>query len=324
MFTLGFFSTKNSTNRYVGIWLMSESNVVWVANRNNPLRDSSGILTTSWSNGNLLVLNGQEQGIWSTNVSNIASNSSAQLLDSGNLVLVDGATGATLWQSFQHPCDTFLQGMKLSTNQQKGKKVTLTSWESTSDPSSDFLGTPGKSSTFGNELEVKEEEGSVEVSFHYTDKSLLMIFTTDSQGRLEQRLWSFQRNIWEVGWTIVDSECDVYRKCGPSGIYDKQSSPICSCLRGFEPKNKEELGRQNWTSGCVRREALQCERDNNGSQGSLVDGFLKLESVKVPAHAEMLPDYNFSNAIDCQTPCSKNCSCKAYAYETGLGCMFGT
>ncbi|KAI9083677.1 hypothetical protein K1719_034385 [Acacia pycnantha] len=32
MFTLGFFSPKNSTNRYVGIWFMSESNVVWVAN----------------------------------------------------------------------------------------------------------------------------------------------------------------------------------------------------------------------------------------------------------------------------------------------------
>ncbi|XP_028791874.1 G-type lectin S-receptor-like serine/threonine-protein kinase At1g11330 [Neltuma alba] len=35
----------------------------------------------------------------------------------------------------------------------------------------------------------------------------------------------------------------------------------------------------------------------------------------------MLPYYNFTDAIDCKTPCLKNCSCKAYAYGTGIGCM---
>ncbi|KAI9083689.1 hypothetical protein K1719_034390 [Acacia pycnantha] len=134
MFTLGFFSPQNSTNRYVGIWYMSKSSVVWVANKNNPLIDSSGILTIS-ENGNLVVLNGQKQVVWSTNVSHIASNSSAQLLDSGNLFLADGITGAFVWQSFLHPSNTFLQGMELISNTKTGEKVQLTSWESPSDPS---------------------------------------------------------------------------------------------------------------------------------------------------------------------------------------------
>ncbi|XP_028803292.1 G-type lectin S-receptor-like serine/threonine-protein kinase At1g11330 [Neltuma alba] len=309
IFTLGFFRSENSTNRYFGIWLMTESTIVWVANRNNPLTDSSGVLTIS-ENGNLLVLNGQKKVVWSTNVSHITANSSAQLLDSGNLVLVDGITGAMIWESFQHPCDTLLHDMKLSTNQRTGEKVQLTSWRSTSEPSSgefscslehlnfaqvfvwkdnrpywrsgpwngsDILGVPWRSSTLGNGLQVKEEEGTVEVSFHFTDKSLLMIYTIDSQGRLEQRGWNFQKNIREVGWVTGDFECDVYGKCGPFGICNKQSSPICSCLRGFEPNNKEEWARQNWTGGCVRREALQCERDNNNvSQGGQADGFLKV------------------------------------------------
>ncbi|XP_028791866.1 G-type lectin S-receptor-like serine/threonine-protein kinase At1g11330 [Neltuma alba] len=272
MFTLGFFGPENSTNGYLGIWLMTKSTIAWVANRNDPLADSSGVLTIS-ENGNLVVLNGQKQVVWSTNVSHIASNSSAQLLDSPNLVLVDGITGTMMWQSFQHPCDTLLQDMKLSSNQQKGEKVRLTSWKSISDPSLgefslgiepacvteiriwkgnhpyfrsgpwngiNLLGTPGQSFIFGNGIEVRGDEGSFKLSFHVKDKSFLMIFTIDSQRRTEERIWNFHGNIWEVGWIIGDSECDIYGKCGPFGICNKRSSPICSCLRGLEPKNKEE------------------------------------------------------------------------------------
>ena len=71
MFTLGFFSPENSTYRYLGIWYMSKSSVVWVANRDEPLADSSGVLTIS-ENGDLVVLNGQKQVVWSTDVSPIA------------------------------------------------------------------------------------------------------------------------------------------------------------------------------------------------------------------------------------------------------------
>ncbi|XP_054779112.1 LOW QUALITY PROTEIN: G-type lectin S-receptor-like serine/threonine-protein kinase At1g11330 [Prosopis cineraria] len=353
MFTLGFFSPENSTNRYLGIWLMSESTIVWVANRDDPVTDSSRILTIS-DNGNLVVLNGQKQVVWSTNVSHIASNSSVQLLDSGNLVLTDRTAGAMVWQSFRHPCDTLLQDLKLSTNQQTGEKVKLTSWKSTSDPShgrfslglghlnftqvfiwkensphwrsgpwngTNFLGIPGTSSMIGDGFQVKEDEGIFEVSFHFTDKSLLMTFALDSQGKLSEHIWDFQKNAWELRRRIGDSECDFYGKCGPFGICNSQSSPICSCLRGFEPKNKEEWEKQNWTNGCVRREALQCVKNNNGSQAtSTTDGFFKLERVKVPDQAESLP-YNFRDVVDCRTPCLKSCSCKAYAFDPGLGCM---
>ncbi|XP_004293634.1 PREDICTED: G-type lectin S-receptor-like serine/threonine-protein kinase B120-like [Fragaria vesca subsp. vesca] len=48
-FELGFFSPGNSSYRYVGIRYsqtrVSEKTVVWVANRNNPINDTSGVLT---------------------------------------------------------------------------------------------------------------------------------------------------------------------------------------------------------------------------------------------------------------------------------------
>lgn len=87
-FHLGFFSpSKNTTNRYLGIWYVSDSNVIWVANRNQPLHDLSGVVTISHDR-NLVVLNGNKDVIWTSNIIS-SSNSTAKLLNSGNLVLLD-------------------------------------------------------------------------------------------------------------------------------------------------------------------------------------------------------------------------------------------
>ena len=123
-FNLGFFSPENSTNRYVGIWYnnISVFTVVWVTKRQKLLRDSNGVLTIS-EDRDLVVLNGQKEVIWSSNVTNSIPNSSAQLLDSGNLVLKENTTGRVIWESFQYPSNTFLPKMKLSANVRTGKKV---------------------------------------------------------------------------------------------------------------------------------------------------------------------------------------------------------
>ncbi|PRQ28619.1 putative non-specific serine/threonine protein kinase [Rosa chinensis] len=46
IFALGFFSPGNSTKRYVGVWYNNIPNqtVVWVAIRNKPVNDTSGLL----------------------------------------------------------------------------------------------------------------------------------------------------------------------------------------------------------------------------------------------------------------------------------------
>ncbi|OMP11985.1 hypothetical protein COLO4_03550 [Corchorus olitorius] len=138
VFRLGFFNFANSTNRYVGIWYnqIPVQTVIWVANRNKPLKDSSGILKIS-ETGNLVVSNGQEEILWSSNVTNlVGSNTSALLLDSGNLVLKnEDENRTTIWESFQHPSNGYLPDMKLSTNLRTGQKVKLSSWKSPSDPS---------------------------------------------------------------------------------------------------------------------------------------------------------------------------------------------
>lgn len=138
VFRLGFFSLSSSTDhRYVGIWYNNrgvlEESVIWIANRNKPLKDDSGVFMVS-DDGNLVVSDGQNQTLWSSNVRNPRGvNVSAQILDTGNLVLK--ANGNTVWESFWEPLNVFVPMMRLSTNVRTGEKVELTSWKSSSDPS---------------------------------------------------------------------------------------------------------------------------------------------------------------------------------------------
>ncbi|XP_020224182.1 G-type lectin S-receptor-like serine/threonine-protein kinase At1g11300 [Cajanus cajan] len=353
-FTLGFFTPQNSKKRYVGIWWKSESTVIWVANRNQPLNDSSGVVTIS-EDGNLVVLNGQNQVVWSTNASNLGINSTSKLLDSGNLVLVESTTGNNIWESFQHPSNALLPNMRLTTNKVTGEKLKLTSWKSPSDPSTgsfsasvDRLGMPelfvwnetrpfwrsgpwdgrlftGLSFMRTNYLTGTyvgdDGQGNVEfILITNLEESGMIVNILNSQGNVEQSMWNEGKKEWVVTWKSHESDCDIYGACGPFAICNSQSSPTCSCLQGFEPRNKEEWNRQKWTSGCVRSTSLQCERVSN--QNTSADGFLKLKMIKVPDHADgtflsLQPD-------SCRSRCLKNCSCIAYSYDAKIGCMSWT
>ncbi|XP_041025862.1 G-type lectin S-receptor-like serine/threonine-protein kinase At1g11330 [Juglans microcarpa x Juglans regia] len=353
-FKLGFFSPTNSTYRYVGIWYakVSACSVIWVANRNKPLKSLSGTLTIS-EDGNLVVLDEQKKIIWSSNITGSVFNSSAQLLDSGNLVLQENKTETIIWESFQHPTDTLVPKMKLSTNVRTSKKVQVTSWNNQSDPSIGtfsvgidvfnlpelsiwngssrywrsgpwnsrvFIGIPSMNSVFldGFSL-IDDQEGTFYFSFAFSNESILSNFVLNAQGNIVHNSLNNGDN-WEVGWLALETECDVYGKCGAFGICNSNSLPICNCLVGFEPKIIEEWNRGNWSSGCVRSTPLQCERVTTGGEEGKKDGFLKLKMMKVPDLAY------WSSAFEdkCRDQCLENCSCIAYAYDAGTGCMSWT
>ncbi|XVE90429.1 hypothetical protein DITRI_Ditri20bG0077000 [Diplodiscus trichospermus] len=356
VFRLGFFSLANSTDRYVGIWYNNkgiyEETVIWTANRNDPLKDDSGVIMIS-EDGNIVVSNGQNETLWSSNVRNqTALHATAKVLDSGNLVLQDNTTadGAIIWESFREPSNVFMATMRISKNVRTGDNVQLTSWKSSSDPSNGsftlgleplnipqafiwnnkrphwrsgpwngqiFTGLPNMHSSILDGLSlVDDNEGTFYLTFSFADNSYLSYYILDLQGILVERDWDDEMGKWD-SWSISDMECGFYGKCGAFGSCDSQKSPICSCLRGFEPKNIDEWNRGNWTSGCLRLKPLQCEQINNGSESSKEDGFLKLESIKIPDFAE----WSGRDEDKCKDQCLNNCSCIAYAYDAGIGCM---
>ncbi|KAK2967426.1 hypothetical protein RJ640_022358 [Escallonia rubra] len=354
-FKLGFFTPFNSTKRYVGIMynfpVTSEPQVVWVANRDKPLNDLFGTLTIL-EDGNLAVLDGKKELLWSSNVSSPTTNSSARLLDTGDLVLEDETSGRILWESFEHPSNSYLEKMKLSTHVNGDEKVMITSWRSPSDPSIGkyslglvplhipqvfiwngthpywrsgpwnlqvFIGIPKMISAVllnGFSL-VKDGEGSFSLSFVTATKSVHIYFVLNSNGTLTEKTLVDGKQDWEVTGLAPKDDCDIYGKCGQFGSCNIEDSPICTCLKGFEPKNKEEWSRGNWTGGCVRRTKLQCDRNNTKGEEGKEDGFSKLSPVKVPDFAE------WKDALqdNCGSQCLNNCSCIAYAYYQGVGCM---
>ncbi|KAK8484917.1 hypothetical protein V6N13_068216, partial [Hibiscus sabdariffa] len=135
IFELGFFSPENSSSRYVGIWYKVDVEaVVWVANRDKPLSDRNGVLRIGFD-GNLVVLDGNSSWVWSSNVSGLPSNiTSANLQRDGNFVLSNN-DGETIWESFNHPTDTFLPGMRALVNSAIGEIRLFRSWKSANDPS---------------------------------------------------------------------------------------------------------------------------------------------------------------------------------------------
>ncbi|KAH0699830.1 hypothetical protein KY284_014045 [Solanum tuberosum] len=352
-FKLGFFSPRNSAKRYVGIMFNLPSptpTVVWVANRDEPLHDSSGILTIS-EDSNLVMLNGQKEIIWSSSISNSMKNSTAQLLDTGNLVLKDSSNGRVLWESFQYPTDSLLQFMKMGTDKRTNTTTLLNSWGSPDDPSVGsfsagiqhryipqfliwknsspywrggpwnkqiYIGLPEMNSfyLYGIDL-VIDNAGTAYQTYSDPNQSRILYYSLNSTGSYQEKVWDQIKKDWVVTWANPRTECDFYAKCGTYGSCNPMNSPICSCIQGFKPKNDGEWKKGDWSGGCIRSTALDCERNKTDIEKDKQDGFLKLQTMGVPDFVISVP----SAKKDCESDCLSNCSCTAYSYYRGIGCM---
>ncbi|XP_020091508.1 G-type lectin S-receptor-like serine/threonine-protein kinase At4g27290 isoform X2 [Ananas comosus] len=349
IYELGFFSPGDSTKRYVGIWYhkLPILTVVWVGNRENPISDSSGYITMD-EQGNLKIMDGKGTSFL-LGANNRSTNiTSATLLDSGNLVLREMSSSGNdiVWQSFDHPTDNQLPGMKLTLS------TSSISWRSTSDPR------PGNFS-FGidpngtdqlflwNRTEViwsvavlngvnfsLVQDATVTLPgdldgytfihhwgsgyYYYTlaDSSIITRGFTDHEGRHKQLAWLDGEENW-VTFLVKPNEhpCEVPSSCGVNGLCSNDSSVMCTCLFGFEPNVNKHWDSRDYSDGCIRK--VQSECMSNG------DGFLKLRNIKLPIFSSK--DRNLSLGIDdCKAWCTKNCSCNAYtsAYLNRTGCSF--
>ncbi|RVW76134.1 G-type lectin S-receptor-like serine/threonine-protein kinase SD1-13 [Vitis vinifera] len=201
---------------------------------------------------------------WSSNVSSAALNSSAQLLDSGNLVLQDKNSGRIMWESFQHPSNSFVQNMKLRSNIKN------------SGPSNGqtFIGIPNMNSVFLYGFHLFNHQSDVYATFSHEYASILWYYILTPQGTLLEIIKDGSMDKLKVTWQNKKSKCDVYGKCGAFGICNSKNSPICSCLRGYQPKYTEEWNSGDWTGGCVKKKPLTCEKMNGSREDGKVDDLL--------------------------------------------------
>ncbi|KAL1215953.1 G-type lectin S-receptor-like serine/threonine-protein kinase SD1-29 [Cardamine amara subsp. amara] len=352
-YELGFFSPINTRNQYVGIWFknITPQVVVWVANREKPVTKNAANLTIS-SNGSLILLEGEQDVIWSTGEAFTSNKCHAELLDTGNLVVIDDVSGKRLWQSFEHLGNTMLPQSSLMYDIPHGKKRVLTPWKSNSDPSpgdftleitpqvpsqglirkgsvphwrcgpwakTRFSGISGIDSTYVSPFSVVQDVATGTGSFSYSSlrNYNLSYVTLTPEGQMKI-LWDDGKS-WMLHLDLPESSCDLYGQCGPFGLCVRSTPPKCMCLKGFVPKSDEEWKKGNWTSGCVRRTQLACQADSSDkSQGKGTDIFYRMTDVKTP---DLHQFASFLNAEQCYQGCLGNCSCTAFAYISGIGCL---
>ncbi|XP_024182492.1 G-type lectin S-receptor-like serine/threonine-protein kinase RKS1 isoform X2 [Rosa chinensis] len=340
LFALGFFSPGNSGRRYVGVWYnkVPEQTIVWVANRDNPVNDSSGLLVIEGDGGLVIYGKDGKLPLWSANVTlSSPKNSMAKLLDTGNFVLFEN--GRSLWEGFDYPSNTMLPFMKIGLNRRSGLNRFLTSWKSQDDPGTGnfsfridpdgfpqlvlysgqaprwragswighrWSGIPEMTRNFIFNTSFVNNQDELSVMTGIKDDSIFSRMVLDESGIIERSMWQDQDHRWNKYWHAPAELCDDYGKCGPNSNCDPYNADEfeCTCLPGFEPKLLRAWYLRDGSDGCVRKKgASVCK---NG------EGFVKVSPLKAPdsstAHVNLT-----MGPKECEEECIRNCSCMAYS-----------
>ncbi|KAE8687771.1 S-locus lectin protein kinase family protein, putative isoform 2 [Hibiscus syriacus] len=318
-FELGFFSPSSISNvkRYVGIWYISNPKIlVWVANGKNPVPDKTGVLSVA--DGTLKLSDDKGNLYWSAQPGVKRSTPVVKLSDTGNLILLDRSK-IYLWQSFEHPTDTFLYGMKMNAD------ILLTSWRSEDDPS------PGnftfrldpqsrpvvmEKSTIYWRSGRADELPSTLVNFwnfsqsktqDYQDKRMVL----NSTGHLQYWELDADMKSWNLIWWEPNNNCSMFNFCGNFGTCNFKSWLPCKFLPGFKPKFLEKWNAGDFSDGCTRNSSSSCGND-----------FVSLKRMKVD---DSYSPITVNDETTCREECLKDCQCQAYAFvgqrDSTISCL---
>ncbi|XP_010533859.1 PREDICTED: putative G-type lectin S-receptor-like serine/threonine-protein kinase At1g61610 [Tarenaya hassleriana] len=256
-FELGFFGQENSTSRYLGIWYknIEPRTVIWVANREKPVSGNNGVLRIA-EDGNLVLQSGGNGTVWSSRARIESNRTIAVLYGTGNLVLSDSDTTKSYWQSFDHPADTYLPGMRVRVNPSMGENRAFVSWNSENDPSPGkyslgvdpngapqiviwegqtrkwrsgqwnsqiFTGVPDMSSVtnylYGFKLSSPpDSNGSVYFTYNPSNSSDFLRFRVRFDGKEEQFRWNEEAKNWSSIQSKPTVECERYNYCGNNSV----------------------------------------------------------------------------------------------------------
>ncbi|XP_021748135.1 G-type lectin S-receptor-like serine/threonine-protein kinase SD2-2 [Chenopodium quinoa] len=345
-FELGFFTPNPELgNLYLGIWYSSlpTRTYVWVANRHTPLKDNTSA-SLSLSFDQLTLFDSVNFVVWRSD--NPLPGSHLRLLDSGNLVLLSNSNDV-VWQSFDHPSDTWLPGMNLTVT------GSIVAWKSEWDPSpgryslrfrpplygeielvyndtvsywstgrwtgSSFANVPEMTVTYIYRFYFKNEFTKT-ASFGFSEVPAgsesgpppLTRFQVSHTGDLQQYTWSPQTEYWNSFWARPESRCRVCGLCGPNGVCYGENLRTCECPNGFGPKDGLGWAREDYSGGCVRL-------DGGGEVGvcGMDDGFVEMGSMSFD-EAKTVSFRGVESKGECEKSCLGNCSCIGINYNVKI------
>ncbi|KAF5780972.1 putative protein kinase RLK-Pelle-DLSV family [Helianthus annuus] len=334
---------------------ISTRTVVWVANRNTPLTSTSGELTLTCQGILILRDATRGNVLWSSensSTTSVRNNPIGQLLDTGNFIIYEEGGGINkedpIWQSFNFMTDTLLPGMKLGRNLVTGIDRHFTSWKSPDDPAFGefsygietrgypqlilledqdikFRAGPWNGLRFTGVSNLKPNRfynftfvvNHKEIYYQYNliDTSVITRLVLQPNGRVERLVWVDSKQEWKLYLARQNDLCDQYAMCGPFGSCDIVKSPVCECLKGFEPKSPDQWKITDCSQGCRHTIPLDCNPR---------EGFNKYSNLKLPDTRGSWYNQTMT-LLECEQMCKRNCSCTAYTTlnisGTGSGCL---
>ncbi|KAK4711329.1 hypothetical protein R3W88_005842 [Solanum pinnatisectum] len=322
---------------YLRLWYkdVGPGTVVWVGNRRNPV--NCGALLGLDTEGDIFLQDILGTTEWIHKPNKTVPLPVLKLLDSGNLVLGDSSNltaGEYLWQSFDHPVDTLLPGMKLGWDKKTGIDRSMRSWRTSLDPApGDYLfrldsGDSGQlpqllleknqrvHSRWGPWDGQKFSGGSALMDnhafrpiFHSDTNAIFFTFEAKNDWSLKLSLnqdgkrqflrWNYAANYWEEVNTLNKDTCDQYSTCGPYGVCTDGDLP-CGCPNGFTAASPDEWGKMNFMEGCRRNTSLNYTNK---------DVFVENTGLKLPDNATY---WGMLYPQECEQKCLNERSCMAY------------
>ncbi|XP_050221127.1 G-type lectin S-receptor-like serine/threonine-protein kinase CES101 [Mercurialis annua] len=308
-FTLGFLGSYLVLNYTATNESMLINHPLWLANREDPVLENSGVLTLDNGTGALKVA--QKDGkqiktLYSGSASSKPNHVRAILQNNGNFVLKEVNSGEILWQSFDDPTDTLLPGMKLGVNKRTGKKWLLRSWLTEYNP------IPGGFTLEWDPTQrqiIVKREG---VEFWTSGVSLTLESRFDNLSILDylHRNYNFTHISNEkedyIFYTLFSHELTpVDRRIYSRWFLDDLGNILEDAGRVFYldseacDGNSTEMGCKKWEFGP------ECRRD--GDKFAILAGSFMSE----------LNEYKNLSFIDCQNLCWNNCDCSGFRFDQG-------
>ncbi|XP_047090993.1 G-type lectin S-receptor-like serine/threonine-protein kinase At2g19130 [Lolium rigidum] len=358
-YALGFFkpnsskSSQDTTNWYLGIWFNTVPTFTpaWVANRDKPIKNTTSVELTISQDGNLVIQNESTKSIiWSTQANITTNSTTAILLSSGNLILTNSSNQSeVLWQSFDHPTDTFFPGAKLGWDKVTGLNRSFVSWKNLIDPaaggyryeldpsgidqlllvalnsSTSYWSTGPWSGKYFSSIPEMAARHSISAKFvkndreryltynivdAYMDPNMLTRHAIDVSGQIKTFTWMKGSQDWVMINAQPKAQCDVYAVCGPFTICNDNDVPHCICMEGFSITSPKNWELEDRADGCSRKTQIDCIR--NISTTHTTDKFYHEPCVRLPQNAQKVEAAG--SWSECEQICLNDCSCTAYSF----------
>ncbi|XP_078175161.1 G-type lectin S-receptor-like serine/threonine-protein kinase SD2-5 [Carex rostrata] len=317
-----------SSNSGGGITLVAPPQVIWSANRAQPVSENATLQLTSQNGLTLRDSNGSL--VWTTDVAN-RSVVGMNITESGTLVLYD-INNFIIWQSSDYPTDSLIMGQTLvggmriianssSTNLTKSN-LYLTLFEDglfgfvESDPPQMYYSGSGNR-TVDKSTFMRFMNGSLTMFSTLSNPNKTKILfqlplaTSKQYMRLESdghlRLYDFNRTHWNMVDDLLKmNNCDYPTVCGKYGICNNGQC-TCPTHTGTLENYFVPVDNRQAELGCYAVTPITCQDVNNHLM-------LDLNNVSYFNTIDLVA-FSPTDEDSCKKACLGNCSCKAAMFE---------